>query len=137
VSEIRPNLAARLEVVLKTALRSGALISVAIPGLPSRLEPGSTPDPFHSDELLPIGHDGARISSVVVKALQIALGHAKRKAVSVTVREETLRQIKEPVQVWVMLVSRRGRPPVYLKGMFERAGIVILLSVHESDREVR
>ncbi len=125
-----------MEVVLRTIQRTGALISVALPGLPSRLELGSTPDPFHSDALGPIGHDGSRVSSMVAKALRVALGHTKTRGVCVKVREETLRQINEPVQVWVMLIRRKGRPAVYLKGMFERAGVVILLSVHESDREV-
>jgi len=137
LSGLRPTLIARLELVLQVARVPGALITVALPGVPSRLQPGSTPDPFHSDEHSSIGFERARIASVVCKSIELALQLRSHRLVRVLAcREETVLRSATPLQAWVLVVQRRGRRPVYMKGLFAQHGHVALLSLHESDRSI-
>ena len=133
---IRPSsLIERLELVLESLRSADGLSVFRRPDLPSRIATTTTPDPFHSDEFASIGGDHQAIANVLCKALEIALGQRKHQRVTVELREETLRQSVAPIQVWILLVRRKGRRAVYVKGLFVKSGKVHLISLHESDRD--
>jgi hypothetical protein len=128
------SLSHRLELVLETLRSANGLSLFRRQDLPSHIASTATPDPFHSDDFASIGGDHPAIVKLLCKAIEIALGQRKHQKVTVEVREETLRQSVTPIQVWVLLVQRKGRRPVYIKGLFVKSGRIHLISLHESDR---
>ena len=134
-----PNLRLQLSETLAVLRENSSSLNIAPdPNLKTDLllGTGSTPDPFHSDDWAPIGREHANIRAVVIKALELVLGKPNSKVSMEFAREETLQHDHSPIkrQCWVIGIKRKGRPTVYLKGLFPTiTQVVTLLSLHTSE----